>query len=149
MGGAGPAIAARSADLEIIRCTVFGDIVAGQVHADHVLADGRFRIEDAQNSCIRYSAAVADPAPPQIDGFECTFYDDALPRSLFVSLRFGDPHYAVLSQTAPPEIARGGESGTEIGAYGGALIPIKHADLIRKLDEFRPINVAINPVFET
>ncbi|MEI4234138.1 hypothetical protein [Roseovarius sp. D22-M7] len=148
-GSAAPAIAVRSAELELVRCTVLGDIVAGRIHADHVLADGQFRIADAQNSCIRYSAAIANPTPPEIDGFECRFYDGALPPGLFVSRRFGDPHFAVLAQTAPDEIARGGESATEIGAHGAALVPIKHVDLIRKLDEFRPINVVVNPVFET
>jgi hypothetical protein len=148
-GNSEPAIAARSARLDLIRCTVFGDVVAGQIYADHVLADGQLRMADAQNSCIRYSAAIANTAPPEIAGFQCSFYADRLPQGLFTSRRFGDPHFAVLAQTATSAIAKGGESGTEIGAYNGALTPVKYNDLIRKLDEFRPISVVVNPVLET
>jgi hypothetical protein len=146
---AAPAIRARNASIRLERSTVFGDVVAGRLHADHLLADGRLIIEDAQSSCVRFSAAIAHDNANAIDGYESTFYDNQLPASLFMSRRFGDASLAQLRRTAPPEISRGGEDGTEIGAYNRALAPIKHDDLRAKTAEHMPINAIAQFIFET
>lgn len=143
------AIQARNAALHIERSTVFGDIVAGRLDADHLLADGRLLVEDAQGSCVRFSAAIAHGTPNAIDGYESIFYQDALPGALFVSRRFGDAALAQLRRTAPDEIRRGGENRTEIGVYNRALAPIKHDDLRAKTAEHMPINAIAQFVFET
>ena len=146
---AAPAIRARNAHLHIERSTVFGDIVSSRINADHLLADGRLIVEDAQNSCVRFSAAIAHGSPNAIDGYESTFYAADLPANLFVSRRFGDAALAQLRRTAPEEIRRGGENNTEIGVYNRALAPIKHDDLRAKTAEHMPINAIAQFVFET
>ncbi len=144
-----PAVEAPNAALRIERSTVFGDIVAGSLHADHLLADGRLMVEDVQGSCVRFSAAIAHGTPNAIDGYESVFYPDALPGALFVSRRFGDASLAQLRRTAPDEIRRGGENRTEIGVHNRALAPIKHDDLRAKTAEHMPINAIAQFVFET
>lgn len=145
--GAGAAIRMRNAHLRLDRCTVFGDLVAGQLDASHVLVDGLVRVEDRQSGCFRFGAAAAGGSVPR--PYESHFFDGGLPAATFVSRRFGAPGYAQLGPLAPPRVRTGGEDGTEIGAFHRALDPVKRADLETKLDETTPVNVVPQLVIET
>ena len=135
----GPAaVVLRNAELTMENSTIFGDLVAGLLHASQVLVDGQVRIENRQAGCFRFSAAAAGDLVPR--PYESHFFKGGLPEGMFVSRRFGDAGFAQLSETAPFEIRTGGEGGTEIGAFNRALDPIKRADLRAKIDEFMPIN---------
>ena len=147
---AAPAIRARNAHLRIERSTVFGDIVAGRIHADPPScrrpADHRGRAKFLRP----FSAPplpMAAPMPSTATSRPST--PTPFPPTLFVSRRFGDAALAQLRRTAPAEIRRGGENNTEIGVYNRALAPIKHDDLRAKTAEHMPINAIAQFVFET
>jgi hypothetical protein len=144
---AGPAIRLRNAALAMDSCTVFGDVITGRLDASHVLVDGRVLAENQQEGCFRFGAARAGGRVPH--PYESHFFADGVPAGCFVSRRFGDAGYAQLTEIAPAAIREGGEGGTEIGAFNRALDPIKRADLRAKLEEFLPINVIAQLVFET
>jgi hypothetical protein len=67
---------------------------------------------------------------------------------LFASRRFGDPHYAQLSPAAPPELERGAENGSEIGAFCSAVAPVKRDGLRSKMDEYMPFGRMPNFIAE-
>jgi hypothetical protein len=142
-----PAIDLVNARLQVDASTVLGDLRVGRLDASHLLVDGIAGVEDRQNGCFRFSAAGAGSQVAR--AYESHLFAPALPPATFVSTRFGDPGFAQLATTAPPQLAAGGEQGTEIGAYRRALDGIKRADLQAKLDEFMPINVITQQVLET
>ncbi len=142
-----PAIFLRNARACLDRSTVLGDLVTGALDASEVIVDGQVRVENAQSGCFRFSAAASGGRVPQ--AYESHFFTGVLPPTTFISKRFGDAAYAQLSEVAPDNIRRGGEDGTEMGAYHAALDPIKRADLRDKLEEFMPINAIAQLVYET
>jgi len=144
---ADPALDLVNGRLTVDRTTVLGDVIAGRLDASHLLVDGVVGIEDRQNGCFRFSAAVAGSVVAR--AYESTFFASGLPPGTFVSRRFGDPGFGQLAPTAVAAIATGGEQGTEIGVFHRALDPIERQDLAAKLAEFLPINVIAQQVFET
>lgn len=144
---AAPAVRLRNASLTIDRSTVLGDIACGRIDASELLVSGRVLAEDQQAGCFRFSAALTGGRVPH--PYESHFFTGRLPVGTFVSERFGDPGFVQLGPIAPAEIARGGDGGTEIGAYNRGLDPIKRDDLVAKLAEFLPINAIVQLVFET
>ena len=79
--------------------------------------------------------------------YESHFLADS--KHFFVSRRFGDPGYLQLSETAPRELQRGAESGSEIGAYSSLNNPVKLDSLKQKVDEFSPFGMIPLYIFET
>ena len=65
----------------------------------------------------------------------------------FTSRRFGHPGYAQLSETAPAELFRGAENGSEIGAFSYLMNPIKLDGLQAKVHEYMPFGLI--PIFIT
>ena len=143
----GKAIRLGNSRLRLDRSTVFGDIAAGGLDASESLVDGVIETADAQSGCFRFSAAASGGRVPH--PYESHFFAGGLPAGSFVSRRFGDPGYGQLTETASPLIREGGEDATEMGAFHRALDPVKRRDLQAKLDEFTPINVIAQMVFET
>src|SRR5262249_12892733 len=97
-------------ELDIRGCTVLGALHAHRSEASELLCTGPITVDDVQAGCIRFSAFPPGSVVPR--AYQTQSLTD--PRSLFTSLRFGDPGYAQLSSVAPQAIARGGEDGTEI-----------------------------------
>ena len=97
----------------------------------------------SQSGCVRFSAFPTNSQVPR--AYRSWPLIDS--RSLFTSTRFGDPGYAQLSDVAPGEILRGGDNGTEIGAFNSQLNPIKLDSLRAKVDEFLPFGLI--PLFIT
>lgn len=137
----------RNAQLSLERVTVLGGLTTGALQATEVIIDGQVMVEDAQSGCFRFSAAHRGGRRPK--AYESHVFTPTLPPGTFRSTRFGDPDFGQLAETAPEQIRRGGEGGTEMGVYSRALDPIKRADLIAKLTEFMPINAIAQLVFET
>ena len=91
------------------------------------------------------------------DGYrECELKGSRLPKPyrshvlepslhVFTSDVFGQPGYAQLSASAPPELLRGAENGSEIGAWSSLMNPIKLDSLGHKVEEFLPFGLI--PVF--
>ncbi len=68
---------------------------------------------------------------------------------MFGSTRFGDPAYTWLAESAPDALRRGGENGAEIGVWNSALLPIKEASLLRKVEEYLPFGLSPMLIRET
>jgi hypothetical protein len=138
---AGSAIAFTSGTANLARTTVLGTSTFHRLDAtDSVFADG-VDVADTQHGCFRFSAAPAGSRLPH--PFESVSFDD--PSGLFLSTTFGAPAYACLSAIAPATIARGAESGSEMGAYSSQLVPIKLDSLATKVDEYMPFGLV--PMF--
>ncbi len=131
--------------LDIRGCTVLGGIDAHRLEASELLCTGLITVDDLQAGCIRFSAFAAGSQVPR--AYRSQTLTDA--RGLFTSQRFGDAGYAQLSDIAPGSIARGGEDGTEMGAFTTLLNPIKRDSLEAKVDEFLPFGLIPLYITET
>lgn len=122
------------------RVTVLGQLDVERLDASEALITGEVDVTDLQAGCFRFSSAPDTSRVPHpyrwvkwIGG------------PVFSSMRFGDPGYTWLAESAPDEIRRGAENGSEIGAWSAALNPIKEASLLRKVEEYLPFGLV--PIF--
>lgn len=145
--GSEPALSLGTAELTLDRCTVFGDLRCLRAEISQSLIDGELRVENAQDSCFRFSAARGGGRIPA--QFESVLFPDGLPAETFVSRRFGDPGLAQLGPACPASVARGAENGTEMGAFNRALDPIKRDDLAAKIAEYAPVQARVQIVTVT
>jgi hypothetical protein len=145
----GIAIETRVGELHIERSTVFGNIRANRLYATETLVQGVVQVADNQHGCFRFSAASAGQDMLLPRQFESHIFAGGIRNHMFVSRRFGDPGYAQLSETAPPELRRGGENTSEIGVFNRFLAPILADDLARKFAEYAPINLISQFINET
>ena len=132
-----PAIALTDGEVKLERVTVLGGLDVHRLHASEALITGRADVTDTQQGCFRFSAAPAGsrvPAP-----YESVEITDVA--ALFVTERFGQPGYAVLSDAAPAAVHRGAENGSEIGAHSAVLAPIKLDSLRAKVEEYMPFGL--------
>ena len=128
--------------------TVLGDIRVEQLQATDSLVMGQLVVANTQDSCFRFSAA--SPAPdtiPQPKKFHAVTNVPIEP-FFFTSIRFGDPGYAQLSRLVPEEILRGAESSSEMGAFSFLLNPIRLASILTKVEEFGPVGMLAQYIFE-
>ena len=123
------------------RVTVFGQLDVNRLWASEVLLSGVSDVTDTQEGCFRFSAAPDGSRLPH--PYESHFLSEVRP--IFTSHRFGQPGYAQLSQSAPLELQRGAENGSEIGAFSSLLNPIKFDSLQTKIDEYMPFGLI--PIF--
>nr|AWJ66043.1 hypothetical protein [uncultured bacterium] len=152
-----PAIDTRLGAVTIERSTILGDLVVNRLEASEALVVGILRVTDTQNSCFRFGAAsqgsTGDETAPDFERppklYESHIFEDGVAPHFFASTRFGDPGYAQLSATAPGEIVRGAENGSEMGAASRTLNPIKFNDLKAAFEEFAPVSVVAQFIFET
>jgi hypothetical protein len=134
------AILVPRAHMTMARCTLIAtDIATLCLHVERIdatdsLVAGQADITDLQAGCFRFSARGPLSRVPH--AYRSVLLDDG--RALFASRRFGDPEYAALSLRAPDTVATGSETGCEMGAYCGALRPIRFAGLRTKVEEFMP-----------
>ena len=142
-----PALSLGSAEVELDRVTMFGDCHCGQAHISESIIEGEVRVEDAQASCFRFSAARSGGRIPA--QYESVILPLGLPPDSFVSERFGDPGFCQLSETCPAEVATGAENGSEMGVFNRALDPIKRADLRSKVQEYAPVQARVQFRFVT
>lgn len=144
------AIYAPTASIRMARTTVIAPAIdaialrAEKLDATDSLIAGIARIANTQAGCFRFSARAPGSLVPH--PYRSYVVDDMA--RLFASLRYGDYRYAQLSPVAPGEILRGAENGSEIGAFCGALVPIKQDSLVAKLDEYLPFGRLPNFIVE-
>jgi hypothetical protein len=136
-----PALDLPASTVDVQRVTVFGSVEANRLVASEALIDGTADVTNTQDGCFRYSAARQGSRVPR--AYESFFFADH--GHFFTSRRFGDPGYGQLSETAPAEIARGAENGSEMGVWSGLLGPIRQDGLHMKVDEFAPFGLI--PIF--
>jgi hypothetical protein len=140
-----PGIALGLGLVTLRRVTLDGDIGVRRLDASDVLITGTASVEDTQDGCFRFSGA----GPGSIVPHPYRAVTVADPTPLFVSRRFGDGAYYQLSAAAPAAIARGAESGAEMGAYAAQMNPIKLDSLAAKAGEYMPFGLIPLFVMET
>jgi hypothetical protein len=136
-----PAIAAiqtRLAEVRLIRSTVLGRVEVAALHATDTIIRGRTRVTDSQHGCFRYSATVREGSvlPPQFESFVPA---GGLPAHWFLSRRFGDPDYAMLSSEAPAALSAGGENGADMGVFNARALTVALADLALQVRDLLPV----------
>jgi len=128
-------------EVELKRATVFGKVDVNRLWASDVLITGLVDVSDTQEGCFRFSAAPEESRLPR--QYESHILNDAA--HILTSRNFGQPGYGQLSKTAPPELRRGAENGSEIGAFSSLINPIKSDSLKAKVDEYMPFGLI--PIF--
>jgi hypothetical protein len=142
-GGADPdhALALPGTEADLLRVTVFGAVDVNRLWASEVLVTGLVDVTDTQAGCFRFSAAPDGSRLPHPYQSQVL----AAAQHIFTSQVFGRPGYAQLSETAPVELQRGAENGSEIGAFSSLLNPVRLDSLRAKVDEFMPFGLI--PIF--
>ena len=104
--------------------------------------EGKITVNDTQNGCFRFSAAnfKNSTLPRQYESHHINEHEH-----YFTSCRFGEPGFGQLSETAPCEIKRGAENGSEIGAFCKLNNPVKFDSLKTKVEEYLPFGLI--PIF--
>jgi hypothetical protein len=139
-----------TARVRMARCTVIAPTLDAtamgveELDATDSLVAGVARVTNTQAGCFRFSARGPGSAVPH--PYRSHVLDD--PARLFASTRFGDERYGQLGPVALPALVQGAENGSEIGAYCGAIVPIKRASLASKVDEYLPFGRIPNYVID-
>jgi len=115
------------------------------LYASEALVTCRVDVTNLQDGCFRFSAAASGSRVPH--PYESHMLTDL--GALFDSWRFGDAAFAVLAETAPAQVARGGLDGREMGAFAALNWPIRRDGLAAKIDEFMPFGLAPAFIDET
>ena len=135
------AIQLTQGEVELKRTTVFGKVDVNRLWASEALITGLVDVTDTQEGCFRFSAAPEGSRLPR--QYESHILNDTV--NIFTSRNFGQPGYGQLSKTAPPELYRGAENGSEIGTFSSLINPIKSDSLKAKVDEYMPFGLI--PIF--
>jgi hypothetical protein len=115
------------------RITVLGSVHVAEASLSDSIVTGALVTERRQSGCARYSYLGAGSLPPST--YECVGPDTSGPPR-FISLRFGSAAFAQLQPTGPPQIARGGEDGSEMGAFAAVRAPLRLAAVRSVLAEY-------------
>jgi hypothetical protein len=144
------AIDAPTANVRMARTTLIAPAIddlalrCERLDATDTLIAGRATVANTQQGCFRFSARGPGSSVPH--PYESHVVTEMA--RLFASLRFGDWRYALLSPVAPPEIVRGAENTSEMGAFSGAIAAIKQDSLRQKVDEYMPFGRIANYIIE-
>ncbi|HJP66967.1 MAG TPA: hypothetical protein VKA30_11775 [Actinomycetota bacterium] len=128
--------------------TVFGgcfirqlDLASNVIFTEPVLAERR------QEGCTRFTFVPEGSRVPR--RYHCQPAPGASVAPLFDSTAYGQPSYARLASTCPPEIATGADDEGEIGAFHLLQEPQRIENLRRGLDEYLPFGLEAGMFFVT
>jgi hypothetical protein len=158
------------AELSLVRTTVFGAVHAHAVAlAENAIFMGDVQVARRQRGCVRFCYVTPGSRTPR--RYHCqpdlvrAAVDDVLPalseperafrleretsrvRPVFTSSRYGNPAYAQLGVACAPEIARGAEDESEMGAFHDLYQPQREAGLRVRLEEFTPAGMEADILF--
>jgi hypothetical protein len=108
---------------------------------------GKLVVANTQDSCFRFSAASPGDHEPLPKLFQ-SVVDTPIENFFFTSTTFGQPGYAQLSRLVPLAISRGAENTSEMGVFSFLLNPIRLASILAKVDEFGPVGILAQYIFE-
>ncbi|WP_433727413.1 hypothetical protein ACQP2Y_12335 [Actinoplanes sp. CA-051413] len=133
------------------RCTVFGAVRShGAGLVENCILGGPVRIARRQSGCVRFCwLQPGSRTPPR---FHCEPElsgepERVLPR--YTSTRYGTPGYAQLDLACAPEIRRGAEDGSELGAFHDLFQPQREDNLRLRLAEYTPAGSDAGLIFVT
>jgi hypothetical protein len=160
-GGGSVAVAAAGLDTAMTDVTLLGDARVKTIEATNLIVTGALVATRRQAGCVRYSYLGPGSQAPR--RFRCqpdlavaerqaARGVDTLPANEDAAVRLGatpvfldanldQPTAAILSSRAPEAIRRGGEGGTEMGAFAAAGQPIRFANLASLFDEDLPVTL--------
>jgi hypothetical protein len=124
------------------RTTVIGEIHTHAVEiAEDCVFTGTVRTARRGTGCMRFSYVPPGSRTPR--RYHCqpdlVGPDDAdRVRPVFASVRYGTPDYGRLARSAAPEITRGAQDGSELGAFHDLFQPQREDNLRARLDEYTP-----------
>lgn len=157
--GAGAAIIATGASLDVEASTVLGAVEARSMDASNSIFAGDITVERHQIGCLRFSFVTGDSRTGRryrcqpdlalarrakelgIDPVAGLPSDErdairARVRPVFASRRYGQPAYAQLSLVCPEEITTGAQDGSEMGVFTILKNSLREANLRAVLDEY-------------
>ncbi len=134
-----PALRTNSGMIDMAGVTVMGGVDVLRLYATDCLIAGAVDVTDTQEGCFRFSAAATGSRLPR--PFESVEMEAGLQKSLFRADEYGQPDYAMLSDSTPASIARGGENGAEMGVFQRVGAPFKLDGLNAKVSEFMPFGL--------
>lgn len=158
-----PAITASNLPLafalvSFVRCTVMGEV---QVHAiplaENVIFTGQVRVARRQLGCMRFCYVPPGSRTPRrshcqpdealkVPGVDAAL-ETARVRPHFTSVRYGNSAYGQLSLWCAPEIRRGADDKSEMGAFHDLFQPQREANLRERLLEFSPASTDADVIF--
>jgi hypothetical protein len=158
--------------LDILRCTVFGQIQTHAIQlAENSILMGQALVCRRQQGCVRFCyvapgsrtarryecqpdmAVRAASALAERDGLSGTATDALLASEKlrvepdFSSVRYGAPAYCQLAGTCAPEITRGAEDESEMGVFHDLYQPQRADSLRVRLDEYTPAGMNSGIIF--
>jgi hypothetical protein len=115
------------------RTTVFGAVHTHAVGlVENSILDGAVKVARRQSGCVRFCWLPPGSRTPA--RFHCV----SAGAPAFTSTRYGTPGYAQLATWCPPEISRGAEDGSEMGAFHDLRQPRRADTLRQRLAEHVP-----------
>ena len=140
------------------RCTIFGRIEAHAIAcAENTIFSGVIRVARRQLGCIRYCYVPPGSRTPRRSHCQPdevirkpgadSEIEAARVRPHFTSVRYGNPAYAQLSRHCAPEITRGADDESEMGAFHNLYQPQREANLAARLIEFSPAGMNAGILF--
>ena len=160
--------------LTVVRSTVIGRLHVHSLElAENSILDGLVRVARRRPGCVRFCYVPDGSRTParyecQPDLVEAAVRDafrrgeldaDERDRALrreahrvrprFESVRYGTPQYCRLGDTCAPEITRGADDESELGAFHDLFQPQRQTNLEARLAEFSPAGSDAAIVFVT
>lgn len=133
--------------LNMQRCTVFGEV---HVHAIEEASDsifmGKIQVARSQLGSMRFSYILPESRTPR--RYQCLPDKDKKPAIIprFISMRYGHPGYAQLTDGGASGIRSGAEDGAEMGVFHDLFQPQREANLRVRLDEYIPAGADVGMI---
>ncbi|HTK07115.1 MAG TPA: hypothetical protein VL485_08100, partial [Ktedonobacteraceae bacterium] len=146
----------------IERATIFGPVQLQElIQARNVIFTAPVYVQRQQTGMVSFSYVPESSQTPRRthcqpdlalaqqnqSGKRKTSMEEEQIYLLFTSSRYGDPGYAQLSISCAPEIRRGAEGGSEMGAFHYLRQVQRQDNFYHALDEYFPFHLAINVFF--
>lgn len=169
--GAGIAIFAAASEVNVQSSTVLGSTKVRRLDAGNSIFTGLVDAARQQEGCVRFcfvpeksatgrryrcqpDLALTDAESASRDAgetFDATEKAAVLARvvPVFTAEDYGDPAYAQLANSCPPELRTGAEDGAEMGAFRFLQQPQREANLRASLDEYLRFGLEAGLIFST
>jgi hypothetical protein len=140
------ALAVSAASVGLTAVTVLGPMYAHDLTLSDSIVTGVIATDDTQTGCVRFSGTVPGSQIPR--QYESLLIPDGA--AIFTSTQFGQPGYCQLLDSADDAVLPGGSStsiltgadtGSEMGAFGSDLNPLKEQALLIKYNEYMPLGL--------